>query len=218
MCFLFDLKEFGLIYSKGDLNRFYPTRLALNMTSSYGAAGVEGEGTSQNPSENADGLSTKEGFLVVETNFRLYAYTNDMQLKIPSISLFAELEYFLPNLVVGTITRNSIRTALSNGITADQIIAYLKINAHAQMKSKTPILPQTVVEQIKLWEEEKNRISDSEVVLYDSFGSAESFSKLREYAENIGVLVWFNEEKRYLAIRPEGQEDVRLFAKQQHLE
>lgn len=38
--------------------------------------------------------------------------------------------YRFPNLVVGVLTRDSVRQALRGGITADQIISYLEQHAH----------------------------------------------------------------------------------------
>lgn len=76
-----------------------------------------------------------------------------------------------PNLVVGVITRDSVRQALRGGITADQIIGYLTQHAHPQMlgaENKHP-LPPTVVDQIKLWELERNRLTFTEGVLYSQF-------------------------------------------------
>lgn len=76
-----------------------------------------------------------------------------------------------PNLVVGVLTRDSIRQALRGGITAEQIIGYLRQHAHSQMlqtEGKHP-LPPTVVDQIKLWELERNRLTYTEGVLYSQF-------------------------------------------------
>lgn len=76
-----------------------------------------------------------------------------------------------PNLVVGVITRDSVRQALRGGINADQIISYLTQHAHPQMcraENKHP-LPPTVVDQIKLWELERNRLTYTEGVLYSQF-------------------------------------------------
>ena len=62
-------------------------------------------------------------------------------------------------MVVGLITRESIREALSHGITASQIIQYLTQNAHRECyKSEGPLVPLTVVDQIRLWEVEKERL------------------------------------------------------------
>lgn len=76
-----------------------------------------------------------------------------------------------PNLVVGILTRDSVRQALRGGITAEQIIGYLTQHAHPQMlqnEAKQP-LPPTVVDQIKLWELERNRLTYSDGVLYSQF-------------------------------------------------
>lgn len=76
-----------------------------------------------------------------------------------------------PNLVVGVLTRDSVRQALRGGITAEQIIGYLRQHAHPQMlqaEGKHP-LPPTVVDQIKLWELERNRLTYTEGVLYNQF-------------------------------------------------
>lgn len=78
------------------------------------------------------------------------------------MSLFIALKYCFPNLVVGAITRESITTALANGITANQIILYLQTHAHHQMRKVKPLLPPTVVDQIRLWELEKNCVRDQE--------------------------------------------------------
>lgn len=76
-----------------------------------------------------------------------------------------------PNVVVGVLTRDSIRQALRGGITAEQIIGYLKQHAHPQMleSESTHTLPPTVVDQIKLWELERNRLVYSDGVLYSQF-------------------------------------------------
>jgi len=60
------------------------------------------------------------GFIILETNSRLYAYT-DSPLQISVLNLFVALKARFANMVVGVITRNSIRGALNHGITADQV-------------------------------------------------------------------------------------------------
>lgn len=65
---------FSLIY----VPRFYPTRLALNIA------------TGENKPLTRD--TDKEGYIVVETNYRVYAYTNS-NLQVALLGLFCEMLY-----------------------------------------------------------------------------------------------------------------------------
>ena len=64
--------------------------------------------------------NTQEGFIIVETNYRIYAYT-DSTLQISILSLFINMQTRFANMVVGLLTRDSVREALGRGITADQV-------------------------------------------------------------------------------------------------
>ena len=78
MKFVQHLREFGLLYQrKRTSGRFYPTRLALNIASSENKNMME---------------SRKEGYIVVETNYRIYAYT-DSNLQIALLGLFTHPLY-----------------------------------------------------------------------------------------------------------------------------
>jgi transcription initiation factor TFIIH subunit 4 len=87
----------------------------------------------------------------------------DNPLQTAVLNLFVSLKYRFPNLVVGSITRDSVKKALMNGIKADQvtyrdfvscfrltlivnrqIISYLITHAHPQMrKNVRPIVSST---------------------------------------------------------------------------
>lgn len=77
---------------------------------------------------------------MVETNYRVYAYT-DSNLQVALLALFTELLYRFPNLVVGVLTRDSVRQALRGGITAEQIISYLEQHAHPNVSALEPECP-----------------------------------------------------------------------------
>ncbi|XP_026683873.1 general transcription factor IIH subunit 4 [Diaphorina citri] len=189
--FLQHLREFGLVYQrKRKAGRFYPTKLALNMAT---------RGTLKQIRE--------PGFLIVETNFRVYAYT-DSNLKVALIGLFCELMYRFPNLTVGVLTRDSVRAALRSGITAAQIIGFLRLHA---LPSVSCPLPPVVSDQIRLWEGERERLTTSEGVLYSQFVSQADFEKLRDYAQDLGVLTWQNEKKRTVVVTKQGHSDIKKF-------
>ncbi|TMW50221.1 hypothetical protein DOY81_004722 [Sarcophaga bullata] len=210
LTFLQHLREFGLVFQrKRKEGRFYPTRLALNVTNKAAtvpAVVLEDEKSQEN------------GYIVVETNYRVYAYT-DSPLQVAVLGLFTELLYRFPNLVVGVLTRDSVRQALRGGITADQIISYLEQYSHPNMKltesaikSKSS-LPPTVVDQIKLWEMERNRFTYTEGVVYNQFLSQADFVTLRDYAQSIHVLVWQNERTRTMVVTKNGHDDVKKYWK-----
>ncbi|KAG8039152.1 hypothetical protein G9C98_003459 [Cotesia typhae] len=200
LTFLQHLREFGLVFQRNRKSgRFYPTRLALNIA------------TGKNKPMARD--IEKEGYIVVETNYRVYAYTSS-QLQVALLGLFCEMLYRFPNLVVAILTRDSVRQALKSGITALQIIGFLRQHAHGKMiEAGPPTLPPTVVDQIKLWENERNRFTFSEGVLYSQFLSQTDFETLRDHASSTGVLIWHNDRKRTMVVAKAGHDDVKRFWK-----
>jgi len=100
-----------------------------------------------------------------------------------------------------------------SGITADQIISYLRHNAHPECKKNTPSVPETVTDQIRLWEQERNRVSYDRGVLYDSFPSMEAFEKVVKYAQQIQVFIWAHQDKKMLMVTDSGQDSIRSFIK-----
>uniref|UniRef100_A0A3B4UAI4 General transcription factor IIH subunit 4 n=2 Tax=Seriola dumerili TaxID=41447 RepID=A0A3B4UAI4_SERDU len=119
LTFLQHLREFGLVFQrKRKSRRYYPTRLAITL-----AAGVTTSSPSSSSSSSSNLASTPStgdaGFIVVETNYRIYAYTNS-ELQIALVALFSEMLYRFPNVVVAQVTRESVQQAIANGITAQQ--------------------------------------------------------------------------------------------------
>ena len=54
-------------------------------------------------------------FLIVETNFSIFAYISS-ELEKSILELLCEINYAFNGLLVGTITRSSIRRALMKGV------------------------------------------------------------------------------------------------------
>lgn len=63
------------------------------------------------------------------------------------LKLFVRCDVLLPNLFVGTITRESVMHALRLGITADDVVAYLRDNAHPRVRGNVPVVPGVRSEQ-----------------------------------------------------------------------
>merc|ERR1711860_8275 len=94
----------------------------------------------------------REGYIVVETNYRIYAYTNS-DLQVSLIGLFAQPLFRFPNLCVSLITRDSVRQAFKGGITATQIVRFLRMHVHKcqaeeKTKAKQAVIPPTVIDQV----------------------------------------------------------------------
>ncbi|OAV89264.1 hypothetical protein PTTG_01867 [Puccinia triticina 1-1 BBBD Race 1] len=194
-----DLVDYGLVLVTAP-DRFYPTRLATTLTSTAP------------PLVSAERLQEEHGFLVLETNYRIYAYTSN-PLQIAVLNLFLSLRYRFPNLVVGAVTRESIKSALSNGITADQVIMYLHTHAHPQMRKVEPLLPPTVVDQIRLWELEKNRIQAQDGYLYQDFRTAAEYDSTLQYSKKLGIVLWEHAGLRKFFIECDGHAAVREFVR-----
>jgi len=194
----------GLVYMrKLNSKRYYTTPLAIRLLSC---------------AAHAEAGPSQRGFLVLETNFRLYSYT-DSPLWVQVISEFAELLYQLPNLVVAQVTRESVLRAVDSGVSTQQIVHFLERNAHPLMAALTPILPETVVDQMRLWAAERDRLRAAPARLYESFVSLAVFDEAEQYARDIGVHLWSRREqvptKCALVVAADAHDRMKSFLKSQ---
>lgn len=204
-----DLVDFGIVWrSSVDSATFWPTRMATGLTQE---TTLKSASTKDSFSAIAS-ATPATGFVILETNYRLYAYTSS-PLQIAVLDLFTDLTSRFPNLCTGQLSRNSIRKALENGITADQVILFLTSHAHPQMRKQLPLLPPTVVDQIRLWELEKNRLKATPGYLFRDFAKGEEFEEALQYAKDIGVLVYDNLAKRMFFVSTEGVSLMTAFIK-----
>ena len=72
---------------------------------------------------------------------QVYAYTSS-ELQVAILRLFVRAECRLPNLFVGTLTRESVTQALDFGVQADQIVSFMQQHAHPHVLHKVPIVPE----------------------------------------------------------------------------
>ena len=200
--FLQELRALGLVFMKTrKIKRFYPTRLVIQLVN-----GVNNTTTD---------IATKEdnGYIIVETNYRVYAYTNS-HLQISLLALFSELMYRFPNMVVGILSRESVREAFKMGITAQQIVNFLRSNAHPQIATRKPVIPEVVIDQIFIWYAERNRLKFSEGVFYGQFNSDDDYLSLRNYAKDIDSLIWSNDTRRLMVVKKTAHDAIKKYYKQ----
>lgn len=202
------LVDFGLIYiPHHKRSMFFPTRLATTLTSSGNSLRSISDGVAAATAAAFTGPQSagplgagaeQKGSVIVETNYRLYAYTQST-LQIAVLALFAKLNMRFPDMVAGRLSRTSIRQAIQFGITADQIISYLAAHAHEQMHrtaalTSKPVLPPTVVDQIRLWQLENERMKTTGGFLFRDFEDQREYLDTARFSEEIGVLVWRNDK------------------------
>lgn len=171
--------QLGLLYPFSHDGAIYlvPTKLAV-MLSSGGTSGAQ-----------------DDGYVIVETNYRVYAYTSSA-VKQAILRLFVRCDVLLPNLLVGTITRESVMSALDSGVTADQIIGYLIQHAHKHAAAQTPVVPGVVVDQIRLWQKDLQRMRTTTAVLYKNFETRELYEQVASYAASLAAILTRNDSKQ----------------------
>ncbi|KAI1871218.1 hypothetical protein JX265_001065 [Neoarthrinium moseri] len=192
------LVDFGLVYIPAhDHKQFFPTRLATTLTSSESSLRSVSAGFTAASEGVAD--AQDKNAIILETNFRIYAYTSS-PLQIAVLALFCELKMRFRELVSGRLTRASIRRAVDMGITSDQIISYLATHAHEQMHrvaaaTKKPLLPPVIVDQIRLWQLDTERMTATPGFLFMEFDSVKEYDQVKRFAEDVGVLKWSDDRK-----------------------
>eukprot|EP01147_Barroeca_monosierra_P009252 gene9252-10370_t len=190
--------KIGLCYHRKKKSRhYYPTPLgiALRTTSLLGRK------------------DANEGFLIIETNFRIYAYTKS-ELKISLLKLFAKPLYKLPTMLVASITRSSVRRAMQQGLTAQQILHFLKVEVHCSSRMQSfpsspfsPI-PPTVSDQILLWEQESNRLSTTNGVLFRHIPKP-LLHPLLEFTKSQNMCIWYDLDRCLMIISHSSRKAVK---------
>ena len=235
---LADLNQMGIVYQPTPSNSevipscYYPTRLAVTLTSDSSSALASVSSTLSSSLHSSSPTGGGGGFIIIETNYRLYAYTSS-PLQISLLALFVNLRSRHPNLVTGKMTKHSVQRAVQMGITAEQIISYLSTHAHPQMRrhaameaanassSSTSnqsrqaphsILPPTIIDQISLWQIERDRMTATAGFLFKDFPNQDEYEKPMRYADEVGVLLWKSNARRMFFVTKVDQ--VAAFMKQ----
>jgi hypothetical protein len=125
-----------------------PSSSSLSSSSSSSPAGMSNEAAGGALVSTAELLQS--GFIIVETTFTVYAYTSS-PLHHALLRTFLVVQRILPNLFIGKLTKESVRVALTRGITASEIVGFLNHYAHARMRDSVPPLPGNVTKVSTGW-------------------------------------------------------------------
>ncbi|EEA07519.1 uncharacterized protein CMU_036930 [Cryptosporidium muris RN66] len=186
------------------------------------------------------GISNLEAGIIVQSNFRVYCYTaSPLQAKI--LRHLCQVKVRGPNIICGVLTRRGLLSAYSMGVKAYQILRFFISNAHPIILKKhitdgTSIIPISVETQLKLWENDHNRLEINKVSLFSDWGNnkedIELFKQTVTYAIGKQVVLYHNliddlsisENKHdisyeqkiqqlYLAVQQDAEDDIKSFIK-----
>ncbi|KAI5187784.1 transcription initiation factor TFIIH subunit 4 [Nematocida homosporus] len=153
-----------------------------------------------------DESTCQERFLILESNFRMYIY-GESQLNIFILSLFTIRTREFPNLIVATITEESVKRAFELGITAQQLCRYLQSNSFYAIDVN-------VLEQIQLWERRRKRIFWWESYLFNNFLNHKDFLSVVSFCKSNHIEYNAYKEQRILIVGTENYETIKAFIKQ----
>lgn len=139
-------------------------------------------------------------YVVTETNYRLYVFLRftenigadvqpqSSQTLLRLLDSFAERELVVPRFAVYRLTRARFLTAVRDGISKHQILAFLSSHAHPTVVAKdstgqyaAPGVPQSIADQLSMWEKEARRIvvlSDAVMLVAPNAAAAERIVEL----------------------------------------
>lgn len=143
-------------------------------------------------------------YLVLETNFKIYAYTSQSYEK-SVLSLFSKTEIEFPNLVKACFDEASLMAAFNKGITGRQVIKYIQ--------EYSDLVPKNVIHQINIWEQKLHRIRLRNGYLYHDFIHLSDFLKVVKFIEAKGTLIYKDESKRIVVGEDRSHDEVRDYIK-----
>ena len=208
---IMELAGAGIVFLEPTTNTrtprwFAPTHLAASLAQGLSPETHGGEGADGGGGEGTD------GDVIVETNFRVYVYTSS-DLRVAIMSLFVKPLYRLPNLMVGLLTRDSVTAACTRGVSAEQIVSHLRSRSHWRARQRAVAVPETVADQVRLWEAQRYRLRMSRAVLYAGFPSVEMSAEVAADARRRGCLLWERAAERKVVVRADGADETRSLIK-----
>lgn len=98
-------------------------------------------------------MNQNDKFIIIETNFKLYAYTSSLLytgilskqfIIIYILEKFVKIEAQFPNLVVGVLTKESLKPAFLQGISSSHIKVFLESHIHDTTRLSRMLLQEDI--------------------------------------------------------------------------
>lgn len=226
-----EFSNLGIVYlPEGDPKYFYPTKIIIDMVIYNNKEALilsNNNLTNALITNNTSYAPTMT--IIVETNCQVVAYvTNELHFNM--LKLFVDVTARLPGMAIGRLTRDKAKAAYQMGISAAQIVEFLLIHTHPVVGHKrhnaannsgttgkdqpTVLLPENIIDQLVLWENECTRIQIDDVIVIDMAADIDKLratgpageseirvcEKLLDYAKKMGLCVWSNEENYSFAV------------------
>lgn len=143
------------------------------------------------------------GKVIVEPNRHVYGY-GLTALEEALLKLFCDKCHALPGggFFVGTLSRQSVRRALARGITCQQIAQFLHVNAHPQCHARHYVIPENIVDQMRLWEDETRYVTTTFAYYFQDFASPAHYVAARDAARAKDGLLWHADAEQRLCVAP----------------
>ena len=151
-------------------------------------------------------------FLIVETDFNVYAYTKN-NLDIQIFELLFEEKYKFDGFIVGTITRDKIRNILKRDIKIFTILEYLSTHSHPNSNYECIIqgekykIPENVANQIVIWGEEINALNPENSILLFDFVDENQYDDYYKRLKQSDIL-WTNKSKKLIVVKRSAEEYI----------
>lgn len=179
---------------------FWPAPL---LTDALTLGNATAETTSSTTTAATAATGERRGSVIVEPNRHVYGY-GLTALEEALLQLFCDKCHALPGggLFVGTLSRQSVRRALARGITCQQIAQFLHVNAHPQCHARHYVIPENIVDQMRLWEDETRYLTTTFAYYFQDFASPAHYAAARDAARTANGLLWHDDAAQRLCVAP----------------
>ena len=166
-------------------------------------------------SGNGHSSAKKLASIIVEKNFRVYIHVDDCwDIQVSLLTLFARMEYRLPNVCAALLTKSSVLSALTHGIDVEAMIKFMEDRAHPCMRNDRgePCIPYNVIKQLRLWSDERDRLRFTEGVMLEGL-TEDMWQRGESRSREIDAYLWGDLESRGLVVLEERAEELIDFIK-----
>ena len=88
--------------------------------------------------------------IIIETDFKIYAYSHNMDYLESLLELFSVTRCKLPGVVICSLREERVMEAFRRGITPNQILKYLNTNAHYKViEKKVQVMTEDELKEIE---------------------------------------------------------------------